>query len=67
MKIIFILSLAMMLISLGTVISPREKRICADFHSQLDAQMAFNKDPIKYKHLDGDKNGVPCETYQYKK
>lgn len=35
---------------------------CADFETQEDAQAAFDSDPVKYAGLDGDKDGIACET-----
>lgn len=39
------------------------KITCASFHSQLEAQAAFNQDPVKYAVLDGhDKDQRVCEN-----
>ena len=35
---------------------------CADFATQEDAQAAFDSDPVKYAGLDGDKDGIACES-----
>lgn len=39
---------------------------CGAFPSRLNAQIAYNSDPIFYARLDGrDKDGKVCETYKY--
>ncbi|QWY84085.1 hypothetical protein SEA_A3WALLY_278 [Microbacterium phage A3Wally] len=48
------------LASLECAVPPVET--CADFESQEDAQAAFDSDPVKYAGLDGDKDGIACET-----
>lgn len=35
---------------------------CASFTYQEEAQALFDSDPVKYAHLDGNDNGVPCEA-----
>lgn len=35
---------------------------CADFLTQAAAQDTFDSDPKKYKSLDANKNGIPCES-----
>lgn len=35
---------------------------CDDFDTQEDAQAAFDSDPVKYAGLDGDKDGIACES-----
>lgn len=67
MKIVFYFVSICLLLSLGVALAPQEKRVCADFHSQEEAQKLFNENPAKYKNLDWNKNGFPCETYEYKK
>ncbi len=67
MKPIIFFSLIFLAVALGAVIAPKEKRVCADFSSQAEAQEAFKKDYIKYRGLDGNLNYIACEYYQYKK
>lgn len=40
----------------------REQRICADFPTWEDAYNAFMADPVKYKGMDRDHDGIPCEN-----
>lgn len=35
---------------------------CDDFATQEEAQATFDSDPVKYAGLDGDKDGIACET-----
>lgn len=35
---------------------------CDDFDTQEEAQAAFDSDPVKYAGLDGDKDGLACDT-----
>ena len=35
---------------------------CDDFATQEEAQAAFDSDPVKYAGLDGDKDGLACDT-----
>lgn len=34
---------------------------CSDYSSHYYAQMAFEKNPLKMRHLDNDGDGVACE------
>lgn len=42
-------------------------KTCLDFKSQWEAQRAFNKRPLHYARLDGDRNGFACDGVYYKK
>ncbi len=66
MKSIIFLSLLFLAVALGVAIAPKDKRLCADFSSQAEAQEAFDLDYITYHRLDGNDNYVACEYYQYK-
>lgn len=40
-----------------------ERRInCNAFKNYIEAQNLFNTDTVKYKSLDKNNNGIPCET-----
>jgi len=38
---------------------------CKDFRSQADAQKAFDSGEEKYERLDGDKDGIACQSHVY--
>lgn len=37
-------------------------KTCGDFSSQAQAQAAYNSNKTCYKNLDGDGNGIACES-----
>lgn len=62
-KIIMLLILGWTLYDVYLHFSP--KKVCRDFISRKQVEVYFYNDPIKYKYLDRDGNGVPCQTYNY--
>lgn len=58
--IVFVLALIIIL-SVGCYQFSKVPKKCSDYSSHYDAQMAFEKNPIKMRQLDNDNDGVACE------
>lgn len=60
--------LVLIVFFIGSIVScdcgstPCEKKNCSDFKTQEEAQAAYDSDPECYKNLDGDGDGVACES-----
>lgn len=48
----------------NTTASYNAKLTCSMFSSQKVAQNYYVQDPTKYRYLDRDKDGIPCEALQ---
>lgn len=62
-KLLVLVTFCWFLHDIYTYFSP--KKLCRDFISRKQVDVYYYSDPVKYKYLDRDGNGVPCQTYNY--
>ena len=63
LRTLAVITLIWMLFDIYRVLSP--KKFCRDFVSREQVNIYYYGDTIKYKHLDRDRDNVPCEAYNY--
>lgn len=44
----------------------QENVACKDYKSWLYINRLYQENPVKYKNLDGDNDGIPCEKLKNK-
>lgn len=60
--VIIILLLATIMFSANQIVRANKHINCRAFSTQTDAQKTYDLDPIKYKSLDRNHNGIPCQA-----